>query len=153
MVNATDPAELEKIKDRELGIARERVQMVLDAGANVILTTKVGVRVSLRVVLQLTCDVESNDAQGIDDTVLKYFVDRGAMGVRRCKKEDLKRIARVTGAQLVSTLADMDGNESFDASMLGCVAGSALMVGDIVMAALSTNMLNMLLGVSLCKDG
>jgi T-complex protein 1 subunit alpha len=95
-VNATDPAELEKIKEREIGIARERVQMILDAGANVILTTK-----------------------GIDDLVLKYFVERGAMGVRRCKKEDLKRIARVTGAQLISSLADMDGGESFDASMLG----------------------------------
>ena len=43
------------------------------------------------------------------------------MGVRRCKKEDLKRIARVTGATLVSTFADMDGNESFDTSMLGYV--------------------------------
>ena len=41
MVNATDPVELEKIKDRELGIVRERVQMLLDAGANVVLTTKV----------------------------------------------------------------------------------------------------------------
>lgn len=60
MVNATDPAELEKIKDRELGIARERVQMVLDAGANVILTTKVGVRVLG--FLQLRVDIESGCA-------------------------------------------------------------------------------------------
>lgn len=48
--------------------------MILKAGANVILTTK-----------------------GIDDLVLKYFVEAGAMAVRRCKKEDLKRIAKATG--------------------------------------------------------
>ena len=34
---------------------------------------------------------------GIDDLCLKYFVEAGAMAVRRCKKEDIKRIARATG--------------------------------------------------------
>jgi len=29
---------------------------------------------------------------GIDDLCLKYFVEAGAMAVRRCKKVDLKRI-------------------------------------------------------------
>jgi T-complex protein 1 subunit alpha len=28
---------------------------------------------------------------------LKYFVERGAMAVRRCKKEDLRKIAKATG--------------------------------------------------------
>ena len=65
-------------------------------GANVILTTK-----------------------GIDDLCLKPFVEAGAMAVRRCKKEDLKRIAKITGASLISTLANLEGEESFDASMLG----------------------------------
>ena len=36
---------------------------------------------------------------GIDDLCLKYFVEAGAMGVRRCKKADLKRIARATGGK------------------------------------------------------
>jgi chaperonin GroEL (HSP60 family) len=48
--------------------------MILKAGANVVLTTK-----------------------GIDDLCLKYFVEAGAMAVRRCKKEDLRRIAKSTG--------------------------------------------------------
>lgn len=30
-----------------------------------------------------------------------------------------RRIAKSTGATVVSTLADLDGNESFDASALG----------------------------------
>merc|ERR1711913_271870 len=46
---------------------------ILATGANVILTTG-----------------------GIDDLCLKYFVEAGAMAVRRCKKVDLKRIAEVS---------------------------------------------------------
>ena len=41
------------------------------------------------------------------------------MAVRRCKKEDLKRIAKATGATLISTLANLEGEETFDSSYLG----------------------------------
>ena len=37
----TDPKELEKIREREFDITSERIKMILAAGANVILTTKV----------------------------------------------------------------------------------------------------------------
>merc|ERR1712216_847404 len=43
----------------------------------------------------------------------------GALAVRRCKKDDLRRIAKLTGATLQITMADMDGNESFTPEMLG----------------------------------
>ncbi|KAL1969696.1 hypothetical protein VTN77DRAFT_8249 [Rasamsonia byssochlamydoides] len=95
-ITIDDPSQLEKIRERESGIVLERVEMILKAGANVILTTK-----------------------GIDDMVLKLFVERGAMAVRRCKKEDLRRIAKATGATLVSTLSDLNGDEKFEASYLG----------------------------------
>lgn len=36
---------------------------------------------------------------GIDDMCLKYFVDVGAMAVRRVLKRDLKRIAKATGGK------------------------------------------------------
>ena len=64
---------------RESDITKERVQKILSTGANVVLTTG-----------------------GIDDLCLKYFVEAGAMAVRRCKKEDLKRIARATGGNLAT---------------------------------------------------
>lgn len=41
------------------------------------------------------------------------------MAVRRCKKADLKRIAKATGAQFLTSLTNMEGEESFDASFLG----------------------------------
>jgi T-complex protein 1 subunit alpha len=47
------------------------------------------------------------------------FIEAGAIAVRRCTKEDLKRIAKATGATLVSSLANLEGEESFDASLLG----------------------------------
>merc|ERR1712107_829893 len=91
-----DPAELEKMRDRESDITKERINKILATGANLILTTG-----------------------GIDDLCLKYFVEAGAMAVRRCKRQDLKRIAKATGATFVTSLANIEGEESFEATLLG----------------------------------
>ncbi|KAG6919963.1 hypothetical protein DXG01_013312 [Tephrocybe rancida] len=91
-----DPNQLEEIRKRESEITLERIRKILAAGANVVLTTK-----------------------GIDDLCLKEFVEAGAMAVRRCRKEDLRRIAKATGGTLVSSLANLEGEESFEASYLG----------------------------------
>ena len=56
-----------QIREREFDITKERIQKIIDAGANVILTTK-----------------------GIDDMALKYFVEAGALAVRRVPKDDMK---------------------------------------------------------------
>ncbi|CAH1973039.1 unnamed protein product [Acanthoscelides obtectus] len=92
----TDPEKLEAIRDRELDITKERIQKILNTGVNVVLVSG-----------------------GIDDLCLKYFVEKGAMGVRRVKKADLKRIAKATGAQFLTSLTNMEGEEVFDASMTG----------------------------------
>ncbi|KAK4201052.1 putative T-complex protein 1 subunit alpha [Triangularia verruculosa] len=95
-ITIDDPDQLEAIRQREAGMVIERIEMILKAGANVILTTK-----------------------GIDDLCLKMFIERGAMAVRRCKKEDLRRIARATGATMLSSLSDLNGDEKFEPSYLG----------------------------------
>nr|CAG8554261.1 10878_t:CDS:2 [Entrophospora candida] len=95
-ITIDDPDKLEDIRKRESDITIERIQKILNTGANVIFTTK-----------------------GIDDLCLKFFIDAGAMAVRRCKKEDLRRIAKATGATLVSTLANLEGEETFEPSFLG----------------------------------
>jgi T-complex protein 1 subunit alpha len=41
------------------------------------------------------------------------------MAVRRYKKVDLKRITKATGGQLMLTLSNLEGEETFDSSMLG----------------------------------
>jgi len=95
-ITIDDPEQLEKIRQRESGIVTERIDMILKAGATVVFTTK-----------------------GIDDMCLKQFIEKGAMAVRRCKKEDLRRIAKATGATMVSTLSDLNGDEKFEPSYLG----------------------------------
>lgn len=95
-VLVSDPEKLEAIRARELDITKERLQKILSTGVNVILCSG-----------------------GIDDLCLKYFVEAGAMGVRRCKKADLKRIAKATGAMFLTSLTNMDGEEVFEASMIG----------------------------------
>ncbi|CAG9787059.1 unnamed protein product [Diatraea saccharalis] len=95
-VLVTDPEKLEAIRARELDITKERLQKILATGVNVVLCSG-----------------------GIDDLCLKYFVEAGAMGVRRCKKADLKRIAKATGAAFLTSLTNMDGEEVFEPSMFG----------------------------------
>lgn len=103
-----DPKEVEKIKQREMDITKERIMKILDSGANVVLTTK-----------------------AVDDLCMKYFVEAGVIAARRCNKDDLKRLAKATGGKVVVTMADMDGNESFDDSCLGqCDSVKEERVGD-----------------------
>ena len=48
--------------------------------------------------------------------------------MRRVKKEDLRRIAKATGATVCLTLASMEGDETFDASQLGQVGYNRLLI-------------------------
>merc|ERR1719223_1029301 len=103
-----DPAEIENIKKREMDITKERISKIIDAGARVVLTTK-----------------------GVDDLCMKYFVEAGIICSRRCGKDDLKRLAKATGGKVVVTMADMEGNETFDAVCLGaCTSVREERIGD-----------------------
>mmetsp|Transcript_20342 Transcript_20342/g.24389 ORF Transcript_20342/g.24389 Transcript_20342/m.24389 type:complete len:542 (+) Transcript_20342:99-1724(+) len=95
-VLVTDPKELERIRAKELDFTRDRIKMMLDAGANVFLCSK-----------------------AIDDMALKYFVEAGAIAARRVSKEDMRRVAKCTGGKVIMSLADMEGNETFDPECLG----------------------------------
>lgn len=91
-----DPEKLDGVRQREMDITKERIEKILSSGANVMLLSG-----------------------GIDDLCMKYFVEAGTMAVRRVKKIDLKRIARATGGTVCLSLANLEGEESFDASLLG----------------------------------
>ncbi|XP_024043373.1 T-complex protein 1 subunit alpha-like [Citrus clementina] len=81
-VLVTNPRELEKICQRflhrEADMVKERIEKLLKAGANVVLTTK-----------------------GIDDMAQKHFVEAGAIAIRCVLKEDMRRIGKATGATMV----------------------------------------------------
>lgn len=91
-----DPDQLGDAQEKEMDITRDRILSVLKAGANVVLTSK-----------------------GIDDAALKHFVEANAIAVRRVSEHDLQRIAKATGATVVGSMADLSGDESFEASLLG----------------------------------
>lgn len=81
-----DPKNLEKIRQRECDILKDRILKIINAGANVILTTK-----------------------GIDDVANKYLIENNCIGLRRVDKRDMRKIARATGATVLTTLATPEG--------------------------------------------
>lgn len=93
-----DPEALQQIRKAEMDVCKKRCQMIIDAGANVVLC-----------------------ARGIDDFALKYFVEAGVIAIRRVPKSDLRRMANCSGGRVVVSLADLgDENvESFDKECLG----------------------------------
>jgi len=93
---ADNPDELESMRAREADMIKEKIDRLIAAGANVILTTK-----------------------GIDDMSAKYMVDQGVIGVRRVEKKHMKRIAALTGGKLMLSFADDEGEESLDSALFG----------------------------------
>jgi T-complex protein 1 subunit alpha len=77
-VQCEDVSKLAEVRQREMDITKERIQKIIDAGANVIITTK-----------------------GIDDFAQKFLVEKGVMGIRRVEKNDMRKIAKLIGAELV----------------------------------------------------
>jgi len=91
-----NPDNLENIRQRELDLTKERCKKIIDAGANVIICSK-----------------------GIDDFALKYFVEAKCIAVRRCDRADMKRLAQATGAKIMITFDDENGEEIFNKDCLG----------------------------------
>jgi len=95
-INITDPKEVEKIRQKEMDITKEKIQLILAAGVNCVFVSG-----------------------GIDDMCIKYLAEGGCMGIRRVEKKDLKRLAKATGGRVQLTFATMDGGEAFDAQAMG----------------------------------
>ena len=92
-----DPSNLEKIRQKEMDMTKDRIKKIIESGANVVLCSG-----------------------GIDDFALKYFVEAGAIAIRRVSKADMRRIAKASGATVVTNLGDMeDEEEVFSPSNLG----------------------------------
>ena len=92
----SDPKKLEAIRQKEAQITKDRIMILINAGANVVFTTK-----------------------GIDDMAMKLFVEHGVIAVRRVPKAEMNKVARATGGKVLMTLGDEDGLESIDINHLG----------------------------------
>ncbi|WP_132059183.1 thermosome subunit alpha [Halorussus amylolyticus] len=95
-VNVTDPDQLQQFLDQEEEQLREMVDNLVDVGADVVFVDG-----------------------GIDDMAQHFLAEEGIIAVRRAKSDDLSKLARSTGANLVSNVEDI---EEDDLGFAGSVA-------------------------------
>ena len=83
-IQITDPSQLQKFLDEEEAMLKKMVEKVKKAGANVLICQK-----------------------GIDDIAQHFLAKEGIYAVRRAKKIDMEKLAKATGAKIVSNLDDL----------------------------------------------
>jgi len=87
-IEITDPTQLHAFLDEEENMLRKMVDIVKKSGANVLFCQK-----------------------GIDDLAQHYLAKEKIYAVRRVKKSDMEKLAKATGAQLVTKLDDLTSKD------------------------------------------
>jgi thermosome len=87
-IEITDPSQLHAFLDEEENMLRKMVDIVKKSGANVLFCQK-----------------------GIDDLAQHYLAKEKIYAVRRVKKSDMEKLAKATGAQLVTKLDDLTSKD------------------------------------------
>jgi thermosome len=92
-INIESPDQIEAFLNQEEAMLKDMVEKVLASGANVVICQK-----------------------GIDDMAQHFLSRKGVIAIRRAKKSDMEKLARATGAKIVSNI------DSLAASDLGYAA-------------------------------
>ncbi|ASJ00973.1 thermosome subunit beta [Thermococcus gorgonarius] len=83
-INITSPDQLMSFIEQEEKMLKEMVEKIAETGANVVFVQK-----------------------GIDDLAQHYLAKKGIMAVRRVKKSDMEKLAKATGAKIVTNVKDL----------------------------------------------
>ncbi len=83
-IQITDPTKLQEFIDQEERMLKKMVDKIAVSTANVILCQK-----------------------GIDDVAQHYLSKKGIMTARRVKKSDMEKLAKATGARIVTNINDL----------------------------------------------
>jgi archaeal chaperonin len=83
-IRINDPQQMQQFMDEETNILRGMVDKVKDAGAKVLICQK-----------------------GIDDMAQTFLAKAGILAVRRVKESDMSKLAKATGARMVTNLDDL----------------------------------------------
>ena len=83
-IRITDPEMLQRFIEQEEKMIKEMVDKIVEAGANVVFCQK-----------------------GIDDLAQYYLAKAGVLAVRRVKQSDIEKIAKATGAKIITDLRDI----------------------------------------------
>ena len=94
-INITDPAQIKAFKEKEAQAIEKMVETIAKTGANVVITQK-----------------------GIDELAQHYLAKKGIMAVRRVKRSDIEKIAKATGARIISTLKDLKPEDLGEAELV-----------------------------------
>jgi len=89
------PEELKLFMDGEKGILKDMVEKIANTGANVLFCEK-----------------------AIDDTAIHYLMRKGIMVMKRVKEKDMERIAKATGARIVSHMEDLESDALGEAGLV-----------------------------------
>ena len=95
-IRITDPAQMQAFIEQEEQMIKDMVDKIANAGAKVLFCQK-----------------------GIDDLAQHYLAKEGIMAVRRVKKSDMEKLARATGATVVTNIQDLSTD---DLGLAGSVA-------------------------------
>ena len=87
-IRITDPNQMQAFIEQEENMVKKMVQDIADAGANVLFCQK-----------------------GIDDLAQHYLAKEGILAVRRVKKSVIEKLARATGATVVTNLDDLSAED------------------------------------------
>ncbi|MCE4615386.1 MAG: TCP-1/cpn60 chaperonin family protein [Desulfurococcales archaeon] len=94
-IRINDPTLFDKFFEEEEKILKEMVDKIAATGANVVITQK-----------------------GIDDVAQHFLAKKGVMAVRRVKRSDIEKIARATGARIVSNIEDLKPEDLGEAELV-----------------------------------
>ena len=83
-IRVTDIDQLEKFLEEETKLIKEMVEKIAATGANVVITQK-----------------------GIDEVAQHFLAKKGILAVRRVKRSDIEKIAKATGAKIVTNIDDI----------------------------------------------
>jgi len=83
-VSITSPDLIRKMLEKQEKILAEKVEKIAATGANVVITQK-----------------------GIDEVAQHYLAKHGILAVRRVKRSDIEKIAKATGARIVTNIDDL----------------------------------------------
>ncbi len=83
-VSITSPDLVRKLLEKQEKILQEKVERIAATGASVVVTQK-----------------------GIDEVAQHFLAKKGIMAVRRVKRSDIEKIAKATGAKIVTNIDDI----------------------------------------------
>jgi len=87
-IRITSPEQLQAFIEQEEKMLREMVEKIKSVGANVVFCQK-----------------------GIDDIAQHYLAKYGILAARRVKKSDMEKLAKATGARIVTNIKDLTEND------------------------------------------